>query len=445
MKNGLKIVTIGGGSSYTPELVEGFILRIKELPVKELWLVDVEAGREKLAIVGDLAKRMVKKAGVDLEIHTTLDRSEALKDADFITTQLRVGGLDARILDESITARHGLIGQETNGAGGMFKALRTIPVIFSIIEDAKELCPDAWIINFTNPAGLVTEAVLRYANWERFIGVCNLPYGMEVATAKMLEVEKSRLRIDFAGLNHMVFGLDFYVDGKSVKEKLFKDLLDQAGSVTMKNIANLPWSPEFLRGLDAMPCAYHRYYFQKEEMLKHVLEDFAQGKTRGTIVKEVEEQLFKQYADPTLDIKPEELSQRGGAFYSDAACNLISSMYNDKRDIQTVNTRNQGAIASLPYDVAVEVSCVITKEGPRPLTMGRLPIAAEGIVQQIKAFELLAARAALSGDYNDALVAMVTNPLVQSEVLGRKVLDELLIAHKRHLPQFKAVIQKLEG
>ena len=445
MKNGLKIVTIGGGSSYTPELVEGFILRIKELPVKELWLVDVEAGREKLAIVGDLAKRMVKKAGVDLEIHTTLDRSEALKDADFITTQLRVGGLDARILDESITARHGLIGQETNGAGGMFKALRTIPVIFSIIEDAKELCPDAWIINFTNPAGLVTEAVLRYANWERFIGVCNLPYGMEVATAKMLEVEKSRLRIDFAGLNHMVFGLDFYVDGKSVKEKLFKDLLDQAGSVTMKNIANLPWSPEFLRGLDAMPCAYHRYYFQKEEMLKHVLEDFAHGKTRGTIVKEVEEQLFKQYADPTLDIKPEELSQRGGAFYSDAACNLISSMYNDKRDIQTVNTRNQGAIASLPYDVAVEVSCVITKEGPRPLTMGRLPIAAEGIVQQIKAFELLAARAALSGDYNDALVAMVTNPLVQSEVLGRKVLDELLIAHKRHLPQFKAVIQKLEG
>jgi len=327
----------------------------------------------------------------------------------------------------------------------MFKALRTIPVIFSIIEDAKELCPDAWIINFTNPAGLVTEAVLRYAEWDKFIGVCNLPYGMEVATAKMLDVEKSRLRIDFAGLNHMVFGLDFYVDGKSVKKKLFHDLLDQAGSVTMKNIANLPWSPEFLRGLDAMPCAYHRYYFQKEEMLKHVLEDFAHGKTRGTIVKEVEEQLFRQYADPTLDIKPEELSQRGGAFYSDAACNLISSMYNDKRDIQTVNTRNRGAIASLPNDVAVEVSCVITKEGPRPLTMGRLPIAAEGIVQQIKAFELLVAKAAISGDYNDALVAMITNPLVQSEVLGRKVLDELLIAHKRHLPQFKAVIQKLEG
>ncbi len=162
MDNGIKIVTIGGGSSYTPELVEGFIKRYNELPVRELWLVDIEEGREKLQIVGNLAKRMVRKAGIPMEIHLTLDRKKALKDADFVTTQIRVGFLDARIKDEKIPLNHGVIGQETNGAGGMFKALRTIPVILDIDKDMSKLCPNAWMINFTNPAGMVTEALLRY-------------------------------------------------------------------------------------------------------------------------------------------------------------------------------------------------------------------------------------------------------------------------------------------
>ena len=205
-KKGLKIVTIGGGSSYTPELVEGLIKRYKELPVAEYWLVDIEEGKEKLEIVGALAKRMVEKAGVPMEIHLTLDRKEALKDADFVTTQLRVGLLKARAKDERIPLSHGFLGQETNGAGGLFKALRTVPVILDIAKEMQELCPNAWLINFTNPAGVVTEALLRYSEHKKVIGVCNVPIGMEFGAADLLGVDKSRITMDQVGLNHMVYG-----------------------------------------------------------------------------------------------------------------------------------------------------------------------------------------------------------------------------------------------
>lgn len=198
MKKKLKVVTIGGGSSYTPELVEGFIKRYDEFPLTDLWLVDIEAGKEKLMIVGEMAKRMVKAAGIDCEIHLTLNRKEALRDADFVTTQLRVGLLDARILDERIPLSHGLIGQETNGAGGIFKALRTIPVILDIVEDMKTLCPNAWLINFTNPAGMVTEAVLRYGNWDKVVGLCNIPVNAVVEEAELLEEDPEKLFFHFA-------------------------------------------------------------------------------------------------------------------------------------------------------------------------------------------------------------------------------------------------------
>ena len=212
----------------------------------------------------------------------------------------------------------------------------------------------------------------------------------------------------------------------------------------MKNVMDIPWRPEFIQSLNAIPCAYHRYYFQKEEMLGHMLEDFKSGKTRATEVMEVESALFEKYKELSLDTKPKELELRGGAYYSDTACNLISSIVNDKRDIQVVNTRNRGAIASLPFDAAVEVSCVITKEGPRPITQGYLPVAAEGIVQQLKSFERLTCKAAISGRYEDAFIALTTNPLVQSETKAKLVLDEMLIAHKAHLPQFSEAIRMVE-
>ena len=203
MKKGVKIVTIGGGSSYTPELVEGFIKRYEELPITELWLVDIEEGREKLEIVGRLAERMIAAAGIECSIHLTLDRREALENADFVTTQMRIGQLDARILDERIPLRYGMIGQETNGAGGIFKALRTIPVMLEIVQDMKELCPNAWLINFTNPAGMVTEAVMRYGNWDKIVGLCNIPVNAVKAESAILEINPEELFFHFAGINHL--------------------------------------------------------------------------------------------------------------------------------------------------------------------------------------------------------------------------------------------------
>lgn len=436
-REGLKIVTIGGGSSYTPELIEGFIKRYNELPVKELWLVDIEAGKEKMEIVGNLAKRMVKKAGIPMEIHLTLDRRKALKDADFVTTQLRVGLLDARMKDERIPLSHGIIGQETNGAGGMFKALRTIPVILDIDKDMSELCPDAWMINFTNPAGMITEALLRYGKNKKVIGLCNVPIGMEKSVADMLDVDHSRITMDFIGLNHMVFGKEIYLDGKKVTEKVMDSIAEGKMGTIVKNIKNLEWNTQFIKSLGMMPCPYHRYYFQQPEMLKDELDEFSKGETRAEIVKKLESELFELYKDENLDIKPPQLEKRGGAYYSDAACRLINSIYNNKCDVQAVDTRNNGAIEGIDDDSAVEVSCIITKDGPKPIAMGKLPIGINGLVQTIKSFERLVVEAAVEGNYNKALLALTINPLVQSEKMAKILLDELLEANKKYLPQFK--------
>jgi len=436
MSKSIKITTIGGGSSYTPELVEGFIKRYDELPLRELWLVDVEEGREKLEIVGDLAKRMFQKAGLPVEVHLTLDRRAALKDADFVTTQFRVGLLEARAKDERIPLKYGVLGQETNGPGGLFKGLRTIPVILDIVKDMKELCPNAWLVNFTNPAGMVTEAVLRYTDHHKVVGLCNVPIGMEMGIAKLLNVEHSRVRIDFAGLNHMVYGLDVYVDGVSVKDKVIDYLTHPENSSFVKNIQGYGWEPEFISALGVLPCPYHNYYYKTREMVAKDLKSAETDGTRAEVVKKLEDDLFELYKDPNLSIKPPQLEKRGGAYYSDAAVRLISSIYNDKGDIQPVNTKNNGSIASIPNDSAVEVSCVITKDGPKPIVMGDLPVAVRGLVQQIKSFERVACEAAVEGDYNKAVLALTINPLVASDKVAKQIVDEMLEAHKAHLPQF---------
>lgn len=430
---GVKIVTIGGGSSYTPELVEGFIKRYDKLPVRELWLVDIEEGKEKLGIVGELAKRMVEAAGLPMKIFMTLDRREALKDADFVTTQLRVGLLEARIKDERIPLSYGFLGQETNGAGGLFKGLRTIPVILDICKDMDELCKDAWLINFTNPVGMVMEAIHRYSNRKKAVGLCNLPIGMHKAIAEILERPVEEVYVTFTGLNHMVFVNGVYVDGNSVMDQV----LDKWGKQTVKNITGIEWDSRFLKALGVIPCSYHRYYYMGKEYLEEALENYKNNGTRAEKVKKIEDELFELYKDANLKTKPKQLEQRGGAFYSDAACNLICSIYNDTRDIQVVNTVNHGAVSELEYDEVGELGCVITKNGPIPIASGKLPKAVHGLIQQIKSFEVAACEAAVSGDYDKALLAMMINPMVGSQRYAIEMLDELLEAHKEYLPQFR--------
>lgn len=434
----MKIVTIGGGSSYTPELAEGLLKRADILPVTEYWLVDIEEGSWKQEINAGLIRRMAKKAGVDLKVYTTLNREEALKDAAFVTTQLRVGGLDAREKDECIPLSHGMMGQETNGAGGLFKALRTIPVILEIADDMLRLCPHAWLINFTNPSGMVTEALLRHSPFKRVIGLCNVPIHMERSIAQILAVEPSRIHIRFAGLNHLVYGTNVFLDGADVTKEAVEKAYDPNRKIefTVKNVIPVDYNPDFVKGLGMLLCPYHNYYYKKQTMLEDELKEYRAGNTRAQAVKKVEQELFQIYQNEQLDVKPKQLEDRGGAFYSEAACRLIESIYTDKRDIQPVDVRNNGAIAGIEDDSAIEASCVITRDGPVPLTVGKLPVAVNGLIQQIKTFERLAVEAAVEGSYEKALLALCTNPLTDDEKLAKVVVDELFEAHKAYLPRF---------
>jgi len=442
-KKGIKIATIGGGSSYTPELIEGFILRKDQLPIKEIWLVDIEEGKEKLEIVGNLAKRMVENAGLDWEIHLTLDRRAALENADFVTTQFRVGLLDARIKDERIPLSHGILGQETNGAGGIFKAFRTIPVILDIVKDMKELCPNAWLVNFTNPSGMVTEAVLKYGNFEKVVGLCNVPIGHNIRESSLIGKNPDELYFQYAGLNHHHWHKIYDKDGTDLTPIVMEKMFSMKES-ELENIHFEPFFEEQIKDLGMLPCGYHRYYYLTDDMLKEELKEFEKNQTRAETVKKLEEELFELYKNPDLKVKPEQLSKRGGAHYSDAACELICSIFNDKRTDMVVSTRNSGALADLPYDCVVEVSSIITASGPKPITFGKFKPAMRGMVQLMKAMEEVTIEAAVTGDYGKALQAFTINPLIPSGKIARTLLNEMLIAHKKHLPQFKEVIEKIE-
>ena len=455
MEKTIKIATIGGGSSYTPELIEGFIKRKDQLPIREIWLVDIEAGKEKLEIVGQLAKRMVKKAGLDWEVHLTLNRKEALANADFVTTQFRVGLLDARIKDERIPLSHGMIGQETNGAGGMLKAFRTIPVILDIVEEMKELCPDAWLVNFTNPSGMVTEAVKRYGKWDKVVGLCNVPIMCRKIAAAALKENEQDLFFRFGGLNHFhwhrvwdkagVNRTDEVIETAYCSVEKMREAFEGMGGSGVRNIPDITFLEDQIRRLGIIPCMYHRYYYLTDDMLQEELEAFEKGETRAEVVKQVEAELFDLYRDPELGIKPPQLEQRGGAYYSDAACELVASIHNDKRSMMVVSTRNDGAIADLPDDVVVEVSSMITSNGPVPISWGTFDPSSRGLLQQMKDMELLTIEAAVTGDYGTALQAFTVNPIVPSGRLAKTVLDELLVAHEEHLPQFQQTIERIKN
>ena len=447
MSQKLKVVTIGGGSSYTPELLEGFLKRYHELPVSELWLVDVEGGKEKLDIIHALCERMVEKAGVPMKVFKTLDRREALRDADFVTTQLRVGQLKAREKDERIPLSHGYLGQETNGAGGLFKGLRTIPVIFDIIKDVQELCPNAWVINFTNPAGMVTEAVYRHTNFKRFIGVCNIPIGMKMFITDVLNLsEKDDLSIDLFGLNHMVFIRDVLVNGKS----RFAELIDGVASGTLtansvKNIFDLPFSEGLIRSLNLIPCSYLLYYFKTKEMLAIEMGEYYKGGARAQVVQKVEKQLFELYKNPDLNVKPKELEQRGGAYYSDAACEVINAIYNDKQAEHYVNFPHNGHVDNIPVDWAVEMTAILGRDGAKPHPrLTHFDDKVLGLIHTIKAFEIQASHAALSGNINDVELAMNLSPLIGSDKDAEILAREMILAHEEWLPNFAATVEKLK-
>lgn len=416
----LTLTVIGGGSTYTPELVEGIIKNNETFPVRDLRLMDID--EKKLNIVGNLVKRMIDKAKVPISLTLTTGRRNALEGADFVVTQIRVGGIKARIRDERIPLEFGLIGQETTGAGGFANALRTIPVMLSIARDIEKFTNNAWLINFTNPSGIVTEALLKYSN-VKVIGLCNVPINFLYRFANILGADVNDLLLDYVGLNHLSWVRKVYLRGQDVTlevlEKIKEGLPDK--------------EKEVIDILSMIPNSYLRYYYFKDEVLESLK---SAEKTRGEIVLEVEKELLKKYQDENLDEKPLELSQRGGAHYSDAAVELMKSIYLDKKDIQIVNVMNNGSIEDLPDDAVVEVSCVISSNGAIPLATGRLEPSIRGLVQTVKYYEQLTIESAVEGDIVKAKQALLVHPLVGAKGVSEGLLEKILEKNKGLLPQF---------
>ncbi|NOH71705.1 6-phospho-beta-glucosidase [Vibrio pectenicida] len=437
MKKYLKITIIGAGSSYTPELIEGLINRCNELPIGELWLVDIKDGENKVSIIGSLTRRMLEKNNLShINVHVTLDRGKALKDADFVCSQFRAGCLEGRIRDERISLKYGMIGQETNGLGGFANACRTIPVALEICKEMEELCPDAWLLNFTNPSGMVTEAILKHTK-VKVVGLCNVPVIMQKGIASILNADEQDFVLQVAGLNHFIWARQILHEGRDKMQEVVDEILSGNDPLIPSNIPPFEWPAELLCNMRMIPCAYLRYYYTSEDIMNQEIKEASDEGTRGEVVKAMEKRLFEIYQNPNLSEKPKELEKRGGQYYSEAACELMSSIYNDKRTIMHINTRNNGAINGLPDDCAVEVSCIITKSGPVPLNVAPFPDDTLRLIQLIKEFESLTVEAAVNGDRHAAHRALILNPLVTTGMVLEKALDETIESNRDHMPQFR--------
>jgi 6-phospho-beta-glucosidase len=418
----VKLAYIGGGSTYSPEFVDGFIQHQDEIEVEEIVLHDID--QERLDVVGGMVERMLRYAELETNVTLTTSRPEAIDGAEFVVSAIRVGGMEARIQDEKIPLKHDVVGQETTGPGGTLKAWRTIPVALEIARDIEKYSPDAWYLNFTNPSGIITEAIYKNSGL-KVVGLCNNPINTHMGLAIFYNVTPDEVFLEWVGLNHVNWVRRIYVQGRD----LTKDLIDRLEEIPHLNTHD----PDLVRALGVLPTWYLNYYYYHSRMLK---EFKSAEKTRGEVVREVEQELLQKYADPNQLIKPQELSQRGGALYSEAALRLILSLRFDRRDLQILVTRNNGSIPDLPDDAAVEVPCIVGSHGVTPLHMGPLPDTIRPLCQQAKAWESWTVKAGITGDRGAALMAMVTNPLVPSEEVAKALLDEMLPANQVHLPQF---------
>ncbi len=422
----ITVAVIGSGSTYCPELVDGFLKAQDTLKLKKISFMDID--ERKRNIVGNLCIRMLKNANVDCEVVLTDDVDTALQGADFVVTQIRVGKLPARHLDESIPKKYGLIGQETTGIGGMFKALRTIPVIKHICDRIEAICPDAWLINFTNPSGIITEFVLNHTNVKN-IGLCNVPIDM---LDDVKEITGEDVDIEYVGLNH----LSWITSVKKNGEELLPGLIDSGFSPkVMANIKDDGFDLECLKAVQGLPSSYLQYYYCREAKLEHQRTD---DKTRAQVCMEIEEQLLEMYNNEELCIKPALLDKRGGHKYSLAAVSLINSLANDVNDIQVVNVKNNGTLDFLDDDAIIEAPSVIGADGAKPVKVENFTnqhIIA--LMRVVKAYEKFTVEAATTGSDEAAIKGLLVHPLVGDWEKATKCYAEMKEAHKDFLPEFE--------
>lgn len=424
----LNIAVIGAGSTYTPELLDGFIRRKDRLAVGELRLMDIDG--VKLNIISALAQRMFKKAGLKPTLITTADMDRALEGADYVIAQIRVGALAARIRDEKIPLKYGLLGQETTGIGGMMNALRTIPVILDLAKRMERLCPRATLINFSNPSGLVAEAVANQTA-VRMWGLCNGPINMVRHVQSLLPQGVINFDYDFVGLNHLCWITAAYVDGVDILPRLISQ---GASSASLKNIDGIDYPPDLRTAVPYLPIAYLNYFYFRNQELQNL-----QGaeKSRGEVVQEIEKELLASYQDPNLHEKPLSLEKRGGALYSEAAVSLIDSVENDTGAVHVIDVPNRGSYDFMDDDDVVEVKCRIDAQGAHPVPLrGFSHPVVISLMRTLKTYEKLTARAALTGDRSAALGALLVHPLVGDYAAASAALEEMLQANREYLPQF---------
>jgi 6-phospho-beta-glucosidase len=419
----VKITVVGAGSTYTPELVSGLSRERERIDVGELVLHDIDPERRE--VVGGLAARMLERQGFTGRLSTTDDLDRAVDGADFVLVQIRVGGQDARLSDETVPLACGCIGQETTGAGGLGKALRTVPVVLGIAERVRAGAADgAWIVDFTNPVGIVTRALLDAGH--RALGLCNVAINFQRKAARLLDVDPARVIVDQVGLNHLSWVRFLRVDGKDV----LPELLATHGDELAQEVG-LP--RRVLDELGVWPSYYLRYFYAHDEVLAEQLD----GVPRATTVAEIERRLLQLYRDPALVEKPALLEQRGGAFYSEAAIGLVGSLATDSGGIHVVDVRNAGAIEGLADGDVVELPAAVDLKGATPLAQP--PVAPEllGLMQHVASYERLAAEAAVAGDRSLVYKALLAHPLVAQDAVSDELVERLLEAGAEHLPQFR--------
>ena len=410
----MKLAVIGAGSTYTPELVSGLMRERERIDVRELMLHDIDPERRE--VVGGLARRILERQGFAGALTTTGELDRALEGADAVLIQIRVGGQAARLRDETIPAACGCVGQETTGAGGLAKAMRTVPVVLEIAQRARELAADdAWIIDFTNPVGIVTRALLDAGH--RALGVCNVAITFQRHIAGHLAVAPDRVLVDQVGLNHLTWIRAVWLDDRDV----LPEVLSSFGDALAQEIQ----APRrLLDALGAIPSYYLRYFYAEREVVR----EQRVTTPRAQVVLDIERRLLDLYRDPSLAEKPALLEQRGGAFYSEAAVQLVASLAADTGDVQVVDVRNQGTLAGLADDDVVELPARIRAAGPVPVPQPPLAPELLGLVQHVAAYERLAAAAAASGDRDRARLALMTHPLVRDYELAEGLLERLLAA-----------------
>jgi 6-phospho-beta-glucosidase len=421
----MKIAVVGGGSTYTPELVDGFARRAGLLNVDELILHDVDAAR--LDVVGGLAARILAAQSYPGGVRTTTSLSDALDGADAVLIQLRVGGQLTRLRDETIPGRYGLVGQETTGPGGFAKALRTVPVVLDIADAARKYAqPDAWIVDFTNPVGIVTRALLDEGH--RAVGLCNVAIGFQRGFAEHFNVPPSRVELDHAGLNHLTWLRAVRIDGYD----MLPDILRSEYGTELARELGVPI--DLMRMLGAIPSYYLRYFYCTDE----VVEEQKRGPHRAEEVLAIERELLRMYSDPALDRKPELLDQRGGAYYSEAAAALVTSLMTGDGARHYLNVRNERTIRGLSADAVVEVPAIVDRAGAHPVAVAPLRPEMLGLVQAVTQYELLTIEAAMSGDPQIAARALLANPLVRQWQHVTALLGDILRENVQLLPQFAA-------